>query len=137
MTPAASQAVTQYVPTAIESRGGTVLTAPFAFNEFYGLYGDSWRVPANQSLLSACGREVVSGNPGALFYAGNLPPALAKQAGVVCLDAGVRVAPLLDACTVDVVVLGPAAAKAYLSQPANVTLGQITLRPYGGPALRG
>ncbi len=122
---------------AIESRGGTVLTAPFAFNEFYGLYGNSWRVPANQSLLSACGRQVVSGNPGTLFYTGNLPPALAKQAGVVCLDAGVRVAPLLDACTVDVAVLGRAAAKAYLSQPANVTLGQITLPPYGGPALRG
>ncbi len=122
---------------AIESRGGTVLTAPFAFNEFYGLYGNSWRVPANQSLLSACGRQVVSGNPGTLFYTGNLPPALAKQAGVVCLDAGVRVTPLLDACTVDVAVLGRAAAKAYLSQPANVTLGQITLPPYGGPALRG
>ena len=122
---------------AIESRGGTVLTAPFAFNEFYGLYGNSWRVPANQSLLSACGRKVVSGNPRTLFYTGNLPPTLAKQARVVCLDAGVRVAPLLDACTVDVVVLGRAAAKAYLSQPANVTLGEITLPPYGGPALRG
>ena len=121
---------------AIESRGGTMLTAPFAFNEFYGLYGNSWRVPANQSLLSACGRTVVSGNPQTLFYTSNLPPTLAKQARVVCLEAGVRVAPLLDACTVDVVVLGRTAAKAYLTQPANVTLGEITLPPFGGPALR-
>ncbi len=121
---------------AIESRGGTVLTAPFAFNEFYGLYGNSWRVPANQSLLSACGSKVVSGNPQTLFYTSNLPPTLAKQARVICLEAGVRVAPLLDACTVDVAVLGRAAAKAYLSQPANVTLGEITLPPFGGPALR-
>ena len=122
---------------AIESRGGTVLTAPFIFSEFYGLYGNSWRVPANQSLLSACGRKVVSGNAQTLFYASNLPPTLAKPARVICLDAGVRVAPLLDACTVDVVVLGKAAAQAYLSEPANVTLGEITLPPYGGPALRG
>ena len=123
---------------AIESRGGTVLTAPFAFNEFYGFYGNSWRVPANQSLLSPCGRKVVSGDPRTLFYASNLPPTLAKPARVICLEAGVRVAPLLDACTVDVVMLGnKAAAKAYLSEPANVTLGEITLPPFGGPALRG
>ena len=78
----------------------------------------------------------MSGNPQTLFYTSNLPPTLAKQARVVCLEAGVRVAPLLDACTVDVVVLGRGAAKAYLSQPANVTLGEITLPPFGGPALR-
>jgi hypothetical protein len=34
---------------AIESRSGTVLTAPFAFKEIYGPYGNNWRVPANDS----------------------------------------------------------------------------------------
>ena len=33
---------------AIESRTGTVLTAPFAFNEMYGLYANSWLVPADR-----------------------------------------------------------------------------------------
>jgi hypothetical protein len=111
---------------AIESRGGVVLTAPFNFDEFYGVYGNSWRVPASQSLLSPCGREVASGNPATVFYANNLPPELAKQAGAVCLHAGVRAAALLEACTVDVVMLHDnAAARAFLSEPADVTVGQI------------
>jgi hypothetical protein len=112
---------------AIESRGGTVLTAPFPFNEFYGVYGNSWRVPASESLLSPCGGKVVSGNPATVFYAGNLPPGLAKEARTICLQSGVRAASLLDACTVDVAVLrSKAAARAYLGEPANVVLGEIT-----------
>ncbi len=121
----------------IESSGGTVLTAPFAFNQFYGLYGNSWRVPASQSLLAGCGEKVVRGNPTTLFYASNLPPAVAKAARAVCLEAKVRAPGLLDACTVDVAVLrNKAAAKAYLSEPANVTVGEITLPPFSRPAQR-
>jgi hypothetical protein len=120
---------------AIEARDGTVLTAPFAFNQFYGLYGNSWRVPASQSLLSACGDKVIRGNPTTLFYTNNLPPVLAKQARGVCIEAKIRVPALLDACTVDVAMLGnKAAVKAYLSEPANVTVGEITLPPFSRPA---
>ena len=119
---------------AIEARDGTVLTAPFPINEFYGHYGNSWRVPASQSLLSVCGRKVLSGNPTAPFYASDLPPGLAKQTRAICLNAGVRVAPLLDACTIDVAVLRErAAAKAFLSEPANVTLGEIIPPPFSAP----
>jgi hypothetical protein len=112
-----------------------VLTAPFSFDEFYGLYGNSWRVPPSQSLLSPCGREVISGNPRGLFYPGNLPPDLAKRASAICVNAGVRAAALLNACTVDVVMLGSsAAAHAYLSQPANVTVGEIN--PPSSPVIQ-
>jgi hypothetical protein len=76
--------------SAVEARDGTVLTAPFPINDFYGHYGNSWRVPASQSLLFVCGRKVVSGNPTAPFYASDLPPGLAKQARAICLDAHVR-----------------------------------------------
>jgi len=122
---------------AIQSRGGTVLTAPFAFNEFYHLYGDSWRVPANQSLLSACGGKVASGDPQKLLYSSDLNPELYKTAHAVCVGAGVKAAPLLDACTVDVAVLrNKAAARVYLSVPTDVTWGKITLPPFGSPAIR-
>lgn len=124
-------------PIALESRGGVILTAPFPINQFYGVYGNSWRVPASQSLLSACGGKVVSGNPTAPFYASNLPPSLAEQARVACREAGVRQGPLFDACTVDVAVLGnKTAAMAFLNEPANLTVGLITLPPFGGPAPR-
>jgi hypothetical protein len=110
-----------------------VLTAPFAFNELYHLYGESWRVPSNQSLLSACGGKVASGNPQQLLYANDLPPKVAKDARAVCIGAGVQAAPLLDACTVDVAVLGnKAAAHVYLGVPTDVTWGKI-LPPSGSP----
>jgi hypothetical protein len=116
-------------PLAIESRGGTVLTAPFHFKPFYHVYGDSWRVPAHQSLLGVCGGKVVSGDPGNLMYPGNIDPKLAAQARSICLQFGVSDASpaLLDACTVDVAVLGTKqAALAYVGMPANVILGKIT-----------
>lgn len=113
--------------SALESRGGVVLTAPFPFAEFYGVYGNSWRVPARQSLLNACGRKVISGNPRTLFYASNLPPELAKLGRAICRNSRVEAAPLLDACTVDVAMLRTrAAARAYQNAPAPRTVGLIS-----------
>lgn len=113
--------------SALESRGGAVLTAPFPFAEFYGVYGNSWRVPATRSLLNACGRRVISGNPNTLFYSRNLPPELAKLGRAICLSSGVKAPPLLDACTVDVVMLrSRAAARIYRNTPANLTVGVIS-----------
>jgi hypothetical protein len=40
-----------------------VLTAPFGFQQFYGTYASSWRVPAGRSLLAPCGRKAASGSP--------------------------------------------------------------------------
>ena len=112
---------------AIQTRGGTVLTAPFAIGELYDAYGNSWRVPSSRSLLSPCGRKFPSGNPKQPFYANGLKPAFSAPARAACLRTGVEAPPLLDACTVDVVVLrNKAAAKAYLSVPTDVTWGKIT-----------
>jgi hypothetical protein len=113
-------------PHAVQARGGAVLTAPFNFSQFYNTYGNSWRIPATQSLLSACGTKVPTSNPTNVFYAGNLPPKLATTARAACVAAGVTAAPLLDACTVDTAVLGTSAITAYQGLPANVTWGKIT-----------
>jgi hypothetical protein len=113
---------------AIESRNGTVLTAPFTFKEFYGLYGNSWLVPANQDLLSACNGKsggVGHSNPRAPFYANDLPPKLATAAQAVCAAARVEVTPLLNACTVDVAVLGRQAANVYRNLGAPAVWGLV------------
>lgn len=116
---------------AVESRGGLVLSAPFAFNEFYERYGQSWRVPAAQSLLSPCGERVASGVPRAPFYASDLKPEVHRTAQTVCLRAGVKAAALLDACTIDVAVLGnKRAATAYVGLPAPATVAKITTQPF-------
>lgn len=118
----------RYNPTRLESRGGTVLTAPFAFKRFYNIYGNSWRVSSKQSLLTVCGK-VTSGDPKNLMYAANLQPKLASAARAACVQAGVKVPALLDACTVDVAVLGnKKAARVYLTAPAGLIWGKI-LKP--------
>jgi hypothetical protein len=121
--------------TALAARDGTVFHAPFIFGPFYQQYGDSWRVPtSNDTLLSDCG-QVASGDPTNLMYANNLTPDQAEAAKAVCERTGVKAPALLDACTVDVAVLGTqAAAQIYLTLPANLTLGQITLPPQLNPA---
>lgn len=120
--------------TALATRDGAVIHAPFAFDTFYHKYGDSWRVPAKDSLLSDCG-QVASGDPTNLMYAGNLDPKQAEAAKLVCERAGVKAPALLDACTVDVAVLGTkAAAQIYLNLPPKLTVGEITLPPQVAPA---
>lgn len=112
--------------SAIQSSGGTVLTAPFTFSRLYGLYSKSWRLPASQSLLSVCGGKVVNGDPKQLMYAGNLPPERAAAARAICLRLGLKAPGLLDACTVDVAVFGSKiATQVYRRIPANVTWGKI------------
>jgi hypothetical protein len=115
-------------PKTVESRAGTVLTAPFHFTRFYHAYGNSWRVSAGQSLLSACGGQVTSSDPKNLMYAGNLKPKVADAARSTCLRSGVPATSpaLLNACTVDVAILGTKkAAQAYLGGP-SVIWGKIT-----------
>jgi len=110
---------------AVQSSGGTILTAPFQFGEFYQLYGNSWRVPAQQDLLSACGTDFASGNPTENFEVSNLPPRLQRIAQAICVRAGVKAPALLDACTLDVAVLGKEADRVYATLPANVIWGKI------------
>jgi len=112
-------------PTAIQTRTGRVLTAPYAFSPFYGTYGNSWRV-TKPDLLTACGNPPVQSNPGNIFYTSNLPPATARQARAICLSDGVKAPSLLGACTVDEAVLGKKAPLVYRTLPTNVTVGLIS-----------
>jgi hypothetical protein len=64
------------------------------------------------------GRDIMDGFPRAPFYAENLNPDDYRRGRTICTDAGVRDATLLDACTLDAVVLGETAVRAYVrAQP--------------------
>lgn len=121
----------------IQTRAGSVLTAnltpdgalmrgTFAFDDLYHPYADSWRIPARDSLLAPCGGESKSGIADRVFYARDLAPELAQRARTVCTTAGVKEGPLLDACTLDVAVIGDnAAANVYVGARAPVAVGLI------------
>jgi len=110
----------------LATRSGTVLTEPLSFSQLYSFYGNSWRVKKGESIL--CSKPaVVPANPTAPFYAQNLRktnPDLAQRARAVCLKFGVKQGPLLDACIIDVAVIGnPAAAKVYVGVPNPAAVG--------------
>jgi hypothetical protein len=107
----------------LETSGGTVLNAPLSFGDLYGRYGDSWRVAPTASLLSACGEKVELGNPTKPFFSGNLEPRTRDRARAICRQAGIKQSALLDACTIDVAVLGKQAAAVYVGAPAPVAVG--------------
>ncbi len=91
----------------IATREGAVLTNPFSFEELYHHYGESWRVKPEESLLSVCGVENTEhGNPHRPFYARDLERNVREHARDVCTAAGVKGEPFLDACTLDVAVIG-------------------------------
>ncbi len=112
---------------ALAMRDGTVLTNPFSFEAFYGRYGESWRVKPEESLLSACGdRNIERGNPKKIFEAKHLDPKLFERVRAVCLAAGVKAGPLLDACTLDVAVIGDdAAAKVFVDAHTPLAVGKF------------
>ncbi len=107
----------------IEDGAGHVLTAPVPFNILYGQFAESWRVPANQSILSACGKSDLRGIPEKPFFANDLSPELAKSNRTICTQAGVKEGPLLDACMIDVAVLGRGAAQVFARMPAPIAVG--------------
>jgi len=112
--------------TSIAERGGTVLTAPFDFKQFYGDYSSSWRISGTQQdLLTACGSAPPSTDPSNVFYTGNLAVKTAQAAQAVCEADGVTAPALLDPCTVDEAVLGQGAPGVYATVPASVTIGKI------------
>lgn len=115
----------------IASSGGFVLTTPFPFGEFYDVYGESWRVGfEGGDLLSVCGEQTEIGDPRIPFYAIQLPPQLYKHARAVCTAAGVTGVALLDACTLDVTVIGSdAAAQVYVNARQPVAVGYIYIDP--------
>jgi hypothetical protein len=110
----------------IATRDGKVLTNPFSFEALYHPYADSWRVASNESLLSVCGdRNVERGIPRRPFYANDLEPRVYERTRAVCTAAGVKAGPLLDACTLDVAVIGDdKAAQAFVNAPEPVAVGK-------------
>ena len=111
----------------IATRDGAVLTSPFAFEDLYYRYADSWRVPAKTSLLSPCGlKDIERSAPEITFYANDLDPTLAEKTRAVCTAAGVKPGPLLEACILDVAVIGnDLAAKVFVDARAPVAVGRI------------
>jgi len=122
----------------IEARDGTVLTNAFPFEDLYHRYADSWRVSRGESLLSVCGQETERGIPGKPFYAKDLEPKVREKALAVCTAAGVKPGPLLDACTLDVAVIGnDDAAKVFVGMGDPVALGSVvTTSAEGAPDCR-
>jgi hypothetical protein len=112
----------------IAARDGTVFTNPFAFNDLYGKFGESWRVPAKDSLLNACSdRKVEIRNPARPFFAKDLERATYDRTRAVCVAAGVKGDTFLDACTLDVAVIGTDdAAKVFLDTRVPVGEGKVT-----------
>jgi VWD domain-containing protein len=122
----------------IAARDGTVLTNSFNFEDLYNRYGESWRVRSDESLLSACGDNVERGNPRRPFYARDLDPQVAERTRAVCIAAGVKAGPLLDACTLDVAVIGnDEAAKVFVGAHDPLAVGNIVGTDGGrGPGFR-
>lgn len=112
--------------TVLTPRDGTTYTSPYNFTAFYGKYGESWRVPNGRSLLDVCGRASENSQPRRPLTVRNLNPELARKARAVCLEAGVKDKALLEACTIDVAVLGDEkAARAFTTLHAPTALGRI------------
>jgi len=114
----------------IAARDGAVLRSPFSFETLYGHFTDSWRVAANESLLAACGapREVSREVPKKPFFASDIEPQLAKRNREICARAGVKDGPYLNACIIDVAMLGPQAAAALAGRAAPVVVGDAAYR---------
>jgi hypothetical protein len=113
-------------PTQVATREGTVLKIPFAFEEFYQRYGQSWRVKPADSMLNVCGEAKESKLPAKPFYAKDLDPQIAKRVKAVCSEAGVKDGPLFDACMIDVAFTGKkSAAKIHATTRPPVEVGVI------------
>ncbi|WGM37699.1 VWD domain-containing protein [Caulobacter sp. NIBR1757] len=114
---------------AVAARDGQVMSAPFDFATLYGHYGDSWRVAREDALCDCDGGRIESGDPEKPFQVRDLPPALAKRARLVCIQAGVKAPALLEACTLDVAVLGDkAAAEVFVGGRAPTAVATIVRR---------
>jgi uncharacterized Zn-binding protein involved in type VI secretion len=120
----------------IATRDNAVLTNPFNFDELYHRYADSWRVSGDASMLSACGGRFESGAPTQAFFAGDLEAGVRERARAVCTTAGVKAGALLDACTLDVAVIGrDEAAMAFVDAPLPSVIGTV-IGGEGGGVLR-
>lgn len=114
----------------LATRNRVVLKQPVTFLDLYHPYADSWRIPPAESLLSKlCGEKGVDrAAPARPFYASDLDPKQSERARAICTEAGVRDVSLLDACTLDVTVLGTREAAAVFAR-AHPPRAEIRVSP--------
>lgn len=123
----------------LRTSAGTVLSVPVDFKTLYSVYGDSWRVQDSQSLVAVCGDKTQAADPAAPFWADQLPKDLQAKALQICQKDGVRDATLLEACTLDVGVLGEVGATEFIGEPApvNVAFSEDTVNAADGRTAAG
>ena len=79
-------------------------------------------------MLSACngGKDIEVGIPQRPFYAADLTPETRAKAQGVCTAAGVKPGTLLEACTLDIAVIGQeTAAKVFVDAIPPTAVGTI------------
>jgi von Willebrand factor type D domain len=109
---------------------GTILREPVSFEDLYGRYAKSWRVPPRESLLCKDRRIEVS-VPRKPFYANDLSKAQQDRARAICTNAGVKQPAALADCILDVTVLGtPRAAPGLARAPIPGAVWQGGSRDY-------
>lgn len=109
--------------TKLATADGTALKVPLSFDDLYGTFGNSWRVSAADSLLSDCGSATERANPAKPFFADALDPKVRQRAQGLCAQVGIKDPGLLNACELDVAVLGDKAAQAYVGATPPVLIG--------------
>jgi hypothetical protein len=117
----------------LASRNGAVLSLRASFDQFYGEFGDSWRLTQSESLFDYLDGESTQtftdrAFPARWFSSLSLPESERNQAGQICLAAGVSDPVLLEACVMDVGVTGdPDFAESSATQSAPST--SVSLLP--------
>lgn len=114
----------------VQGVNGVSYRFPTKFKTFYDVFGKGWVVPSHGDFLNAsCGkasRYSTYGVPSNVLYGSNLKSTIYERAHTVCLAAGVKQTAQLDECTVDVAVLGDAAARNYRNLPTPSFWGKVS-----------
>jgi MYXO-CTERM domain-containing protein len=114
-------------------REGKALALPLTFADLYGVYGEGVRVNPRDSLFGD-EKGAVFTPPAKPFYAADLDGALYQKARATCTAAGIKHEALLDACTLDVAVLGSdAATKSFAGAPPPAKVMQPGQHPRAQP----
>lgn len=94
-----------------EARDGREFTSPPSWKRVHGAFGDSWRVPPEESLFDyeageSTGTFTKPGFPSEASDLDSIPDDDRERALEVCQNAGVREPFALRACVIDVAVTG-------------------------------
>lgn len=94
----------------LATREGTVIEEPVAHDDFYNVWGESWRVTAEESLFDYSSGEdtttFVGPNPTVQVTVADLPSSLRDPAEQACRTAGLTDGYKLDACVLDLACTG-------------------------------